>query len=330
MPSVPRTHPAHVDSDHTSPLLLTDPTSTHPAMSSPPVYPNQADAGTPQRQPSFAQDIESGDSQHGFYEIMMTAIGGVFGFFGSIPCCFCFPNPYRVVEQGNVGLISRFGKCIKQTDPGLQQINVMTDSIMTVDIKLKICDIPRQYVMTKDNVGVNCDSVLYFKVVDPYVATFLVQNVTTALMERTQTTLRQIFGSRNLQELIEHRDSIAHEIERIISGPARDWGVHVEAILIKDLQLAAEVLDSLSAAAKQRRLGESKVIAAEAEVQAAQLMRKASDILNSRAAMQIRYLETLQNMAKSASTKVVFVPLSSSEGVENTMRNLAVQEAGSA
>ncbi|KAJ3362683.1 hypothetical protein GGF32_005705 [Allomyces javanicus] len=280
------------------------------------------------RQKSFATEIDVSQTEHGFYEAMMSSIGAVVGFFGSIPCCIICPNPYRQVNQGTVGLVSRFGKCERIVDPGLVKINLVTDSIEHVDIKTKILDIPRQYVLTKDNVGVNIDSVLYFKIVDPYVATYLVQNVTTAVVERTQTTLRQIFGTRNLQECIEHRDSIAHEIERIIAAPARDWGVEVEAILIKDLQLPAEIVESLAAAAKQKRIGESKVIAAEAEVQAAQLMRKASDILSTQAAMQIRYLETLQTMAKSGNTKIVFMPLESSAGFQQNMQFQELQDGG--
>ncbi|KAJ1540002.1 hypothetical protein HK405_012167, partial [Cladochytrium tenue] len=93
--------------------------------------------------------------------------------------------------------------------------------------------------------------------------------------------------------------------------PARAWGVKIESILIKDMQFSKELQETLSAAAKQKRIGESKVIIAQAEVESAKLMREASDILNTPAAMQIRYLETLTSMAKAAGTKVIFMPTSS-------------------
>ena len=109
--------------------------------------------------------------------------------------------------------------------------------------------------MTKDNVTVNIDSVLYYRVMDPYVATFLVQDVRKALVERTQTTLRHILGTRTLQDFIENRDTIAHEIEQIISAPAESWGVEIESILIKDLQFSPELMETLSAAAKSKRIG---------------------------------------------------------------------------
>jgi regulator of protease activity HflC (stomatin/prohibitin superfamily) len=120
-------------------------------------------------------------------------------------------------------------------------------------------------------------------------------------------------------------EAIARDIQQTIEEPARSWGVVVESILIKDLQLSPELLESLSAAAKQRRLGESKIIAAEAEVQSAQMMRKASDILNSQAAIQIRFFDTLQTMAKAPNTKVVF--LSPKESGEGLMSNMKYQEA---
>lgn len=97
-------------------------------------------------------------------------------------------------------------------------------------------------------------------------------------------------------------------MQDIISEVASSWGIKVESILLKDLRFSPELQESLSAAAKQKRIGESKVIAAQAEVESAKLMREASDILNTPAAMQIRYLETLQNMAKSSNSKVIFMP----------------------
>ena len=205
-------------------------------------------------------------------------------------------------------MISHFGKYYKSVDPGLYKINRLCENLERVDIRIQIQEIPRQYIMTQDNVVLNIDSVLYWHVVDPYVATYLVQNVSKALVERTQTTLRQVLGSRTLQNCIDSRDAIAHEIESLISGPAKSWGVLIESILIKDLLFTAELTENLSAAAKAKRLGESKVIQAQAEVDSARLMREASDILNTPAAMQIRYLETLNVIARNAERKVIFMP----------------------
>lgn len=125
---------------------------------------------------------------------------------------------------------------------------------------------------------------------------------------RTQTTLRHILGMRVLQELIENREAIGEEIQEVIDGPARHWGVKVESVLIKDITFSKELQESLSSAAQAKRMAESKVIGAQAEVDSAKLMRAAADILNTPAAMQIRYLETMTNMAKGSNTRVIFMP----------------------
>ncbi|KAG0330415.1 hypothetical protein BG004_002110, partial [Podila humilis] len=116
---------------------------------------------------------------------------------------------------------------------------------------------------------------------------------------------------RVLQELIENREAIGEEIQEVIDAPARDWGVKVESVLIKDITFSRELQESLSSAAQAKRLAESKVIGAQAEVDSAKLMRAAADILNTPAAMQIRYLETMTNMAKGSNTRVIFMPTQS-------------------
>ncbi|KAJ3058667.1 hypothetical protein HDU99_006702, partial [Rhizoclosmatium hyalinum] len=193
-------------------------------------------------------------------------------------------------------------------DPGLVSVNPYTEQIRAVEIKVNITPIPSQVIMTKDNVSIVIDSVIYWEIVEPFIATFLVSNVNKALMERTQTTLRHVVGSRSLQESIENRESVAHDILGLIAAPAKSWGVKVESILIKDIKFTPDLQESLAAAAKQQRIGESKIITARAEVESAKLMREASDILNTQAAMQIRYLETLANMSSHPGTKVIFLP----------------------
>lgn len=173
---------------------------------------------------------------------------------------------------------------------------------------------------------------VYFQITNPYRAAFGISDLRQALIERAQTTLRHVVGARAVQSVVTERDAIALEIEEIVGDVADKWGVAIEGILIKcvaprsclphiqahmhvsfppyrDITFSAEVAASLSSAAQQKRLGESKVIAARAEVDAARLMRTAADILSSPAAMQIRQLEALQTMAKTASSKVVFVPM---------------------
>jgi regulator of protease activity HflC (stomatin/prohibitin superfamily) len=264
---------------------------------------------------TFARDLaDIPPSEHKCYECCYGCLGCFFGTLRAyVPCLFCcFPNPFITVPQGQAGILSRFGKAYRVVDPGLYFVNQVTDKCNLVDVKITISDIPQQVVMTKDNVSMTIDSVIYFHIVDPFVAKYHVANVNRALIERTMTTLRDTIGMHTLQNIIENREAIAAEIKRIIDTTARSWGAVVESILIKDLHFSNELQDTLSSAAKQQRIGESKVILAKAEVQSARLMREASDILCSPAAMQIRYLDTLKDMAIHAAQKILFMPTDSS------------------
>lgn len=169
------------------------------------------------------------------------------------------------------------------------------------------------------------DSVVYFQVTSPYRTAFGISDLRQALTERAQTTLRHVVGARAVQSVVTEREAIAFEIAEIVGDVADKWGVAIEGILIKDIIFSPEVSASLSSAAQQKRIGESKVIAARAEVDAARLMRQAADILASPAAMQIRQLEALQQMAKTAGSKVVFVPMQLQSDVIGQM---GAQQAG--
>ncbi|KAF8748545.1 prohibitin-like protein [Rhizoctonia solani] len=240
-------------------------------------------------QQSYAQDLGLDGVEHGIYGASsMVPLGAAIGFFGAFPCCPC-PNPFQEVQQGSVGLVTRFGQFYKAVDPGLVQVNVCSEELRRVDVKIQIASIGRQTVITRTML---IESVIYYQITSPYRAAFGIADLRQALTERAQTTLRHVVGARVVQSVVTERDAIALEIEEI------------------DITFPPDVAASLSSAAQAKRVGESKVIAARAEVDAARLMRQAADILASPAAMQIRQLEALQTMAKSAQSKVVFVPMS--------------------
>ncbi|KAI8092703.1 uncharacterized protein BX664DRAFT_260735 [Halteromyces radiatus] len=264
-------------------------------------------------QPSFARVAESSEDERGFYGTMMNGLGNCLGFLGSIPCCFCFPNPYKRVQQGSIGVITQFGRFQRLVDPGLVKVNPVTEKIRKLDIRINITEIPRQDIMTKDNVSISIESVLFWHIVDPYEAHFGVSDVQFALVERARTSLRDICGSHFLQDLIENRDAISAEIKEIIDPVAKQWGVKIEATLVKDITFSQQLQESLASAALAVRLGESRVIASKAEVEAAKLMRDAADIMNSQSAQQIRYLDTLVAMSRAGDgPKTVFMPLPAS------------------
>ncbi|KAF2747198.1 stomatin family protein-like protein [Sporormia fimetaria CBS 119925] len=261
-------------------------------------------------QPTYARVIRPDDVEedHGWYGAMMNTLGSIVGTLGAIPCCIVCPNPYKQVGQGNVGLVTKFGRFSRAVDPGLVKINPLSETLRTVDVKIQIVEVPQQVCMTKDNVSLQLTSVIYYRIVSPHKAAFGISNIRQALVERTQTTLRHVVGARVLQDVIERREEIAQSIREIIEETAAGWGVEVESMLVKDIIFSQELQESLSMAAQSRRTGEAKVIAARAEVESAKLMRQAADILSSAPAMQIRYLEAMQAMAKTANSKVIFLP----------------------
>jgi regulator of protease activity HflC (stomatin/prohibitin superfamily) len=261
-------------------------------------------------QPSYAKII-SGDGvndSHGWYGAMINSLGSIVGTLGAIPCCIVCPNPYKPVSQGNVGLVTKFGRFTRAVDPGLVKVNPLSERLIQVDVKIQIVEVPKQVCMTKDNVSLHLTSVIYYRITSPHKAAFGISDIRQALVERTQTTLRHVIGARVLQDVIERREEIAQSIREIIEETAVGWGVEVESMLVKDIIFSQDLQESLSMAAQSKRTGEAKVIAARAEVESAKLMRQAADILSSAPAMQIRYLEAMQAMAKSANSKVIFLP----------------------
>ncbi|KAI5968168.1 uncharacterized protein KGF55_000015 [Candida pseudojiufengensis] len=255
---------------------------------------------------NFAKTYET--PKPGGYQSFISGLGSIFGQCGMF--CFLCENPYKEVDQGEVGLVQTFGRLSRTVEPGLSYVNTWSEKLTRVSIKINIREIPAQRCLTRDNVSVLITSVVYYNIIDPMKAIFAIQNIHEAIVERTQTTLRDVIGGRVLQDVVEKRDEIAESIEHIIAKTAFDWGVNIESILIKDLQLPDKVQASLSMAAEAKRIGEGKIINAKAEVESAKLMRKAADILASPAAMNIRYLDALQNMAKSPGTRVIFMPSS--------------------
>jgi regulator of protease activity HflC (stomatin/prohibitin superfamily) len=278
-------------------------------------------------QKSYASVVGEVSNTNGWYGGMINAFGSCIGTLGAVPCCVCCPNPYKHVNQGNVGLVTKFGRFYKAVDPGLVKVNPLSERLLQVDVKIQIVEVPKQVCMTKDNVTLHLTSVIYYHIVSPHKAAFGITNVRQALIERTQTTLRHVVGARVLQDVIERREEIAQSIGEIIEDVAAGWGVAVESMLIKDIVFSQELQESLSMAAQSKRIGESKIIAAKAEVEASKLMRQAADILSSAPAMQIRYLEAMQAMAKSANSKVIFLPAANQTMGNSPAFNAALKQA---
>jgi len=249
-----------------------------------------------------------GDESNRVYEGCITGCGLCGGFISNWICCMCCPSPYKVVEEGHVGVVQKFGKFSKLYAPGLYYINPCTEAMTFVDKREKIMDIRRQICMTKDNTNVIVDAVVYYEVEDTYKSLFSVYDLPFSIAELCRTGLRDVFGMVTLQEALEDRDKLAHHLRVHMDEATLTWGVDVTRCLIQEILFTEELQKSLSTAATAKRLAESKIIGAQADVQAARLMRNAADILSTPAAMQVRYLEAITNVAKAPNPKVVFFP----------------------
>jgi regulator of protease activity HflC (stomatin/prohibitin superfamily) len=222
--------------------------------------------------------------------------------------CVCCPSPYKSVPESQYGIVKEFGKFTKVLRPGLHYINPIVESLTLVDSREKVIDLKQQSIMTKDNVNVKIDAVVYYKVEDAYRALFAVQNVEMAVAEIAKTALRDVFGHTMLQEALETKEKMARHIRELIEKPTYNWGVTITRVLIQEILFSKDLQQNLSAAATAKRLAEGKIISAQADVDSAKLMREAADQLNTRAAMQIRYLDALTTLAKASNTKVIFMP----------------------
>lgn len=256
------------------------------------------------------------------YQRFISLMGSIFGCCGVF--CFLCENPYKTVDQGEVGLVQTFGALSRTVEPGTSYVNTWSEKLSRVNIKINAKTLPPQSCFTRDNLSVSITSVVYYNIVDPQRAIFAILDIHSAITERTQNTMRDVIGSRVLQDVVEKRDEIADSVQGVIARTAAEWGVHIEAILIKDLVLPASVQDSFAKAAEAKRIGEAKIINAKAEVESAKQMRKASDILSSPAALQIRYLDALQNMSKSSGTRVIFMP--SADQIERIVHNQSLPQ----
>jgi len=222
--------------------------------------------------------------------------------------CVCCPNPYKTVPESNYGVVKEFGKFMKVLPPGLHYLNPIVETLTLVDAREKVIDLKKQSIMTKDNVNVTIDAVVYYKIEDAYRALFSVENIEQACAEIAKTTLRDVFGHTLLQEALETKEKMARYIRETIEKPTYNWGVTITRVLIQEILFSKDLQQNLASAATAKRVAEGKIISAQADVDSAKLMREAAEQLNTRAAMQIRYLDALTTLAKAQNTKVIFMP----------------------
>jgi len=217
----------------------------------------------------------------------------------------------RIVPEYQRAVIFRLGRVIGAKGPGLFLLIPIIDKMVRVDLRTVTLDVPTQDIITKDNVSVSVDAVVYFRVVDPVRAIVEVENYLYATSQIAQTTLRSVCGAVELDELLSEREKLNLQLQEIIDRQTDPWGVKVVAVELKKIDLPEELRRAMARQAEAERERRAKIITAEAEYQAAQKLADAAQILASQPlALQLRYLETIQNVvSKPGNTVLIPLPI---------------------
>ncbi len=214
----------------------------------------------------------------------------------------------RVLAEYERGVVFRLGRAMpKPKGPGLIMVFGPVDHMVRIDLRIITKVIEPQDVITRDNVSVKVDAVLYYKVVDPMRAVLQVENFMYATSQVALTTLRSTVGQAELDELLTERDKVNHRLQEIIDGHTEPWGIKVSVVEVKDVDLPDAMKRSMAAQAEAERARRAKVINAEGEFQASTKLRQAAEIMTPYPmAMQMRYLQALASVASDQNSTIIF------------------------
>ncbi len=213
----------------------------------------------------------------------------------------------RVVNQTERGIVFRFGRALPRVrQPGLAWVVPFADRLKKVNVQIVTMPIPAQEGITRDNVTVRVDAVVYFRVEDPMKALIEVQRYRFAVEQVAQTSLRSIIGKSELDDLLSNREQLHRGLELLIDSPALGWGIHIDRVEIKDVQLPESMKRSMSRQAEAERERRARIITADGEYQAAQKLADASGIMASTpGALQLRLLQTVVEVAAEKNSTLV-------------------------
>ncbi len=217
----------------------------------------------------------------------------------------------RILREYERGVVFFLGRFHSVKGPGLVIIIPVVQQMVRVDLRVRVFDVPTQDVISRDNVSVKVNAVVYLRVVDPQLAIIQVENFSEATSQLSQTTLRAILGKHDLDEMLSEREKLNADIQEVLDRQTDAWGIKVSNVEIKHVDLNETMVRAIARQAEAERERRAKVIHAEGELQASEKLLAAADMLSKRAeAMQLRYLQTLTQIANDRTTTVVFpVPM---------------------
>jgi regulator of protease activity HflC (stomatin/prohibitin superfamily) len=219
------------------------------------------------------------------------------------------PQAARILREYERGVIFRLGKLARTKGPGLIFLIPIVDRTVKMDLRVVTIDVARQEIMTRDNVPVTVDAVLYFRVIDAEAAVIRVENYLRATSLISQTTLRSVLGQSELDELLSHREKINLTLQEIIDRQTEPWGIKVTAVEVKDVILPDAMKRAMARQAETERERRAKIINAEGEFQSAEkLVQAAAMISEQPIALQLRFLQTLKEISSEHNT-TTFLPI---------------------
>ncbi|MCH8958106.1 MAG: slipin family protein [Proteobacteria bacterium] len=228
-------------------------------------------------------------------------------FYVVLAVVFLFFMTFKILKEYERGVVFLLGRFYKVKGPGLIIIIPGFQKMVRVDLRLIVMDVPTQDVISKDNVSVKVNAVIYFRVVDPERAIIQVANYFEATSQLAQTTLRSVLGQHELDEMLSERDKLNHDIQAILDENTDSWGIKVANVEIKHVDIDESMIRAIAKQAEAERTRRAKVIHAEGEKQAAVALVEAAATLSQEPnAMQLRYMQTLTDIAGDKSSTIVF------------------------
>ncbi len=213
----------------------------------------------------------------------------------------------RILNEYERGVVFRLGRLIGSKGPGLILLIPFIDRMVKVSLRTVAMEVPSQDVITRDNVSIKVNAVVYFRVVDPEKAVNVVENYLFATSQIAQTTLRSVLGQSELDEILAERETINRHLQEIIDNHTEPWGVKVTAVELKQIDLPVEMQRAMARQAEAERERRSKIISAEGEYQAAQRLAEAAQTIQRYpVALQLRFLQTLTEIASERNSTILF------------------------
>jgi regulator of protease activity HflC (stomatin/prohibitin superfamily) len=228
----------------------------------------------------------------------------------------------RIVQEYERGVVFRLGRVLSAPKgPGLRLLWPIIDRMVKVDLRTITLDVPTQEAISKDNVTVRVNAVVYFNVVDPTLAIISVENYRRATSQMSQTSLRNVIGQSSLDQLLADREGINHTLQRILDEATEPWGVKVSVVEVKDVELNSQMIRAMAREAEAERERRAKIIHAEGELQASAKLAEAADVIGrAPGAMTLRYLQTLTEIGVEQNTTTIFpIPIEMFTAMAPTM-----------